>query len=251
MTLKRVDQTVPVDYLAAPLGMRGLYAIVDVGTLATLGLDPLAFGEAVLSVQPAALQLRAKSLPARETLVLLRELAPKCRRAGVPLVANDRPDLAIFAGCDLVHVGQTDVSIDRVRRLAPTMRVGVSTHTIEQLDAALAARPAYVAFGPVFETSTKENPDPVVGVEALVTAHARAVEAGVPLVAIGGITLERARGLVGKAEAVAVISQLLPRKPAPGENRPVRDVVREVAERARALNQLFAADMHQGAGSRA
>jgi thiamine-phosphate pyrophosphorylase len=248
MTSKRVDQAGSVDYLAAPFGMRGLYAIVDVGTLAALGLDPVAFSEAVISVQPAALQLRAKSLPARETLALLRELAPKCRRAGVPLVANDRPDLAIFAGCDLVHIGQSDVPIDRVRRLAPTMRVGVSTHTIDQLDAALAARPAYVAFGPVFETSTKENPDPVVGVDALVAAHTRSTLAGIPLVAIGGITLERARGLVGKAEAVAVISHLLPRRPAPGENRPSRDVIREVAERARALNQLFSAGVHQGVG---
>jgi len=251
MTSNGVDRVDPVDYLAASFRMRGLYAIVDVGTLAAVGLEPVAFGEAVLSVQPAALQLRAKSLPARETLALLRELAPKCRRAGVPLVANDRPDLAIFAGCDIVHVGQSDVPIDRVRRLAPNMRVGVSTHTIDQLDAALAARPAYVAFGPVFETSTKENPDPVVGVDALIAAHTRATAAGVPLVAIGGITLERARGLVGKAEAVAVISHLLPRTPAPGENRPAPDVIREVAERARALHQLFAADIHQGLGSRA
>lgn len=100
--------------------------------------------------------------------------------------------------------------IERVRRLAPGLGVGVSTHTIEQLDAALAARPAYVAFGPVFETSTKLNPDPVVGVGALAEAHAHALAAGIPLVAVGGITLPRAREIAGLVEAAAVVSGLLP-----------------------------------------
>jgi thiamine-phosphate pyrophosphorylase len=229
--------------------MRGLYAIVDVGALAAHGLDPRAFGEAVLSVGPAALQLRAKDQPPREVLALLRELAPACRRAGVPLVANDRPDLAMLAGCDVVHLGQTDAPIERVRRLAPSLRVGVSTHTFDQLDKALAAHPAYVAFGPVFETSTKRNPDPIVGVEALRAAHARAVAVGVPLVAVGGITLERAHGLIGGAEAIAVISSLLPREAGPGEKRALHDVIREVAERARALHQLFSASTHAGRGA--
>src|SRR5215472_7668942 len=125
--------------------MHGLYAIVDAGALDQSGLSPVAFAEALLSVRPVALQLRAKSISARETLALMRELAPMCHRAGVPLVANDRPDLAILAGCDCVHVGQTDMPIDRVRRIAPSLGVGVSTHNLEQLDAALAARPLYVA----------------------------------------------------------------------------------------------------------
>ncbi len=78
--------------------MHGFYAIVDAGALDRRNLDPLAFAEAVLSVSPAALQLRAKNVSARETLALLRALAPMCHRAGVKLVANDRPDLAILAG---------------------------------------------------------------------------------------------------------------------------------------------------------
>src|SRR6516164_1745367 len=164
--------------------MRGLYAIADVDTLDARGLDPVAFADAVLRASPAALQLRAKGVPAREALALLRELAPMCHRAGVPLVANDRPDLAILAGCDAVHVGQSDMPIDRVRRIAPGLGVGVSTHDLDQLDAALAARPLYVAYGPVFETTTKTNPDPVVGVGALRAARAHAVAAGVPLVGI-------------------------------------------------------------------
>ena len=168
--------------------MRGLYAIVDTAALAARGFDPVAFSEAVLLAEPAALQVRAKDTPPREMLALLRAIAPLCHRAGVPLVANDRPDIAVLAGCDMVHVGQTDMPIDRVHRIALGLGVGVSTHTLPQLEAALAARPTYVAFGPVFETSTKNNPDPVVGLAGLRAASVRAVAAGVPLVAIGGIT---------------------------------------------------------------
>src|SRR5579864_7208262 len=182
----RIDELGP-RRLRPRCAMRGLYAIVDVESLDARHLDVVAFAAAVLKAGPAALQLRAKNVPPREALAILRELAPMCHRLGIPLIANDRPDLAIFAGCDLVHVGQSDMPIERVRRLAPGLGVGVSTHTLDQLDAALAARPAYVAFGPVYETSTKKHPDPVVGVAALRVAHQRAQAAGVPLVAIGGI----------------------------------------------------------------
>jgi thiamine-phosphate pyrophosphorylase len=220
--------------------MRGLYAIVDVGTLASRRIDPVAFADAVLRVQPAALQLRAKDVPPRETLGLLRALAPMCHRAGVPFVANDRPDFAILAGCDAVHVGQSDMPIDRVRRIAPGLGVGVSTHDLEQLDAALAARPLYVACGPVFETATKKNPDPVVGVAGLRAASVRAAAAGVPLVAIGGITRERAPELIGLVDAVAVVAGLLPSMVIAGA-APLAsaDVLREVTARASALHELF------------
>jgi thiamine-phosphate pyrophosphorylase len=223
--------------------MRGLYAIVDAGALDVRGLDPLAFAEAVLSASPAALQLRAKNVSARETLALLRALAPMCHRSNVLLVANDRPDLAVMAGCDLVHVGQDDMPVDRVRRIAPGLGIGVSTHSIEQLDAALALRPAYVAFGPVFPTTTKANPDPVVGIPALRTAYARAQAAGVPLVAIGGITRERAPALVQAADAIAVVADLLPpRREVEGARLvgPVlQQALQEVTARARALEDIF------------
>jgi thiamine-phosphate pyrophosphorylase len=210
--------------------MRGLYAIVDVDTLQARGFDTVAFADAVLSASPAALQLRAKSSPPRETLALLRALAPLCRRAGVPLVANDRPDLAILAGCSVVHVGQSDMPLERVRRIAPGLDVGVSTHDLAQLTAALAARPAYVAFGPVFETSSKKDHEPVVGVAALRGACALARAVGISVVAIGGITFARAATLVGVVDAVAVIGELVP---AAGESLAV------VAERALALQGLF------------
>jgi thiamine-phosphate pyrophosphorylase len=132
----------------------------------------------------------------------------------------------------MVHVGQTDMPVDRVHRIAPGLGVGVSTHTLPQLDDALAARPSYVAFGPVFETSSKHQPDPVVGLAALQAAVARAAAAGVPLVAIGGVTRERARKLVGLVDAVAVIADLVP--PVAGA-----DFARETTARALAFQQLF------------
>jgi thiamine-phosphate pyrophosphorylase len=221
--------------------MRGLYAIVDAAVLEARGIEIVAFAEAILSAPLAALQLRAKDVSARQTLALLRELAPMCRRAGVPLVANDRPDLAVLTGCDIVHVGQDDMPIDRVRRIAPGLRVGVSTHTLEQIDGALAARPDYVAFGPVFPTSTKKDPAPVVGVDALRAAHVRAQAAGIPLVAIGGITQDRALAIAHDADAFAVVAALVPSVPAATDRpRGAADALREAAQRARRLADVFA-----------
>lgn len=209
--------------------MRGLYAIVDTKLLATRKTDPLAFARAVLAVRPAALQLRAKDWPAREILCLLRALGPLCRNAGVPLVANDRADLAALAGCEVVHIGQEDLPYDLVHRIAPQLGVGISTHNAAQLDRALASRPKYVAYGPVFATASKANPDPVVGLDGLRAASAVARRAGVPLVAIGGITLSAARDLAPLADACAVIADLYP------EGATLADVT----ERARQLHHAL------------
>ena len=199
------------DARGTPVVTRGLYAIVDVTSLVARDLDPLAFAQAVLVARPAALQIRAKEIEARELLALLRAAGSLCRAARVPMVANDRVDLAVLAGCDYVHVGQRDLSVERVHRLAPGLGVGVSTHTVDQLSAALETRPSYVAYGPVFPTSSKENPDPCVGIAGLELASGRARAAGIPLVAIGGVTLERAPELGKWATAAAVIHALLPK----------------------------------------
>jgi thiamine-phosphate pyrophosphorylase len=190
--------------------MRGLYAIVDTKTLRARGIDPVAFAKAVLAARPAALQVRAKDLPPREILTLLRAISPLCREAGVPFIANDRPDLAALAACSIVHVGQSDMSIERVRRIAPGLRIGLSTHTPAELARALDAGPTYVAYGPVFATTSKELPDPVVGLAGLREAATLARRARIPLVAIGGITLERAAEVGAIADAAAVITGLLP-----------------------------------------
>jgi thiamine-phosphate pyrophosphorylase len=188
--------------------MKGLYAIVDTKVLAARGTDPLAYAKALLEVRPAALQVRAKDVGAREILAILRALGNMCRQLGVPLVANDRADLAALAGCECVHIGQEDLPYELVHRIAPQLSVGISTHNLEQLEKALAFKPRYVAYGPVYETATKMNADPVVGLDGLRQASRIARAAGVPLVAIGGITLARVHEIVELADACAVIADL-------------------------------------------
>jgi len=190
--------------------LRGLYPIVDAAALAARGLSPLSFTERVLEARPPLLQLRAKALGGRDTLELLRALVPLARRAGTLLFANDRPDLALLAGADGVHVGQSDLPLAEVRRFAPGLKVGVSTHDERELEAALAEEPDYVAFGPVFPTRSKAAPEPTVGVERLAAAAVLARRARVPLVAIGGIDRARLEQAGAHADLVAVIAALLP-----------------------------------------
>jgi len=192
------------------LELRGLYPIVDVTAVERRGLPLLAFAERVLAARPSLVQLRAKGKPARDTLALLRALAPLCARSGTLLFANDRPDLALLAEVPGVHVGQHDLPLSEVRRFAPALKVGVSTHTHAELDRALAMRPDYVAFGPVFATPSKVDHEPPVGLDGLATAYERARRAGVPLVAIGGIGLEQAAAIGARSDAAAVIGALLP-----------------------------------------
>ena len=190
--------------------MKGLYAIVDADVLTQRRLEALPYLEAVLSAHPAAVQLRAKSLGPRQTLALLRLLRARCAAEHVPFFANDRPDLAILANCDGVHLGQSDIDPVDARRLTSELAIGLSTHRLEEVDVALQHRPAYVAFGPVFDTASKPDAEPVVGLEALAEAARRCRAAGVPLVAIGGLTLDRAPLVARSADAGAVISALLP-----------------------------------------
>jgi thiamine-phosphate pyrophosphorylase len=186
---------------------RGLYALVDLTSLERRGLDPIRFAEAVIAGGPAVVQLRAKGYGARETLALLRRLVPLCRQAGVLCFANDRPDLAALSGCDGFHVGQEDLPLPEARKIAPGLLAGVSTHSPAQIDEALSWSPDYLAVGPVFPTTSKENPDPVVGL-ALVR---RAVErSSCPVVAIGGIDLVRAPEVAAAGAVGAVVGALLP-----------------------------------------
>lgn len=222
--------------------MRGLYAIADVDFLSQRQIEPLAFVEAVLSVRPAALQLRAKSLGPRDTLSLLRAVQALGAAQNVPIFANDRPDLALLAGCHGVHLGQNDLGIADTKRLAPQLAVGLSTHRLEELDLALLERPAYIAFGPVFATSSKLDTEPVVGLIALAEASRRCRAARVPLVAIGGLSLDRAALIAQSADAGAVISALLPALGLPG-----------VARAAALLHQALGGGSHSaiaGAGER-
>ena len=134
---------------------RGLYAIIDTDFLGDRGVGVVEFSERVLCARVPILQLRAKKTAPADTLALLRRLREPCSKSGTLLFANDRPDLAVRAGCDGVHVGQHDLPVGDVRRFAPELLVGISTHDEEQLEAALALNVDYVAFGPVFATKSK------------------------------------------------------------------------------------------------
>ena len=129
------------------------------------------------------------------------------RPAGARVIVNDRADVAVMSGADGVHVGQDDLTVDDVRRtVGPTAIVGLSTHTREQVDRALATSASYVAVGPVFDTATKSTGYDARGLELVTYAAGR----GKPVVAIGGITLARAPQVVAAgASAVAVITDLL------------------------------------------
>ena len=204
--------------------MRGLYAIIDTDALARRGVQPVPFAERVIAGRPAAIQLRDKRGGARATLALLRAIAPLAAAAGVPFFANDRPDLALLAGCDGVHVGQEDLPVALIREAFPRLRVGLSTHDAEQVGEAASEAPDYLAVGPIFATASKDNPSPVVGISGLraLVARARAARPGLPIVAIGGITLETAGAIGSMVDAVAVIGALLPEAGLPAVEERVR-----------------------------
>jgi len=156
-----------------------------------------------------AVQLREKQLSAREFYAEVLEALRVARSFGAKLIINDRADVALAVGADGVHVGQDDVPPLAARALLGEGRiVGFSTHSVEQASAAARLPLDYLAIGPVFDTSSKANPDPVVGLEGV--RRVRAAVGTLPLVAIGGITAERAPSVLkAGADSVAVIGALL------------------------------------------
>ena len=160
------------------------------------------------------LQYRNKNENAR---VMIEQARALKLRFGSPvrLIMNDRADLCLAADFDGVHVGQEDLLPESVRQIIGSERwLGVSTHNPEQLREADLTSADYVAIGPVFATSSKENPDPIVGLEGVRRARELTRK---PLVAIGGITRGNAASVIeAGADSVAVISDLLrePRKSA-------------------------------------
>ena len=140
--------------------------------------DLAAFVEAAVRGGVDSVQLREKDLPDGELLAVLKEARAVTRRLGVPLVVNDRPDLAVLVGADCVHVGQDDLPVEAVRRFG--LPVGLSTHSEQELARAQAD---YVGVGPVYVTPTKQG-RPAVGLELV--RHA-AAKVRIPWFAIGGI----------------------------------------------------------------
>lgn len=182
-----------------------LYAILDPSLIST----PLVpFAENLASAGVELMQLRDKRAPAGRIFLASKELAAVLCPTGAKFVVNDRPDIAAISGASGVHVGQDDLPPEDARRIVGSARwVGVSTHNLEQFREANATSADYIAVGPIFPTASKENPDPVVGLALLREARKLTTK---PLVAIGGITLERAADVFrAGADSVAVIRDLI------------------------------------------
>jgi len=183
-----------------------LYPILDASCFAE-DRALLQFAEDLLSAGLTLLQYRNKHGSPRQMLSQARQLR-QIAGERVRWIMNDRADLCLAAGFDGVHVGQDDLPPEAVRRIVEKpLWVGVSTHNPEQLRRADQTDADYLAIGPVFATSSKANPDPMVGLEGVRAARALTRK---PLVAIGGITRSNARSVIeAGADAVAVISDLL------------------------------------------
>ena len=183
-----------------------LYAILDAACFPDVG-EMFAAAEELAAAGVTLLQYRNKCGNARQMLDEARELRGRLG-ANVKLIMNDRADLCLAAGFDGLHMGQDDLSPESARKIiGPARWLGVSTHNPDQLAAADKTSADYLAIGPVFRTTTKANPEPVVGLEGVCRARELTRK---PLVAIGGITRANARSVIeAGADAVAVISDLL------------------------------------------
>jgi thiamine-phosphate pyrophosphorylase len=153
------------------------------------------------------IQYRDKHASSAHLLATARRLATLASELHFRLIVNDRADIVALANAGGVHVGQNDLPVEAARRICgPDCWVGVSTHNLDQFRAAAATSADYIAVGPIFATTTKEKPDPVVGVEFIRTVRPLTQR---PLVAIGGITAERAAEVYAAgADSIAVAAGL-------------------------------------------
>jgi thiamine-phosphate pyrophosphorylase len=182
-----------------------LYVILDAALITSSERD---FALSLVEAGVRLLQYRNKCAPSRQFLETSRALAEALSPSGVCFFVNDRPDVAFLAGATGVHVGQDDLGVEQARQvMGPDKLVGVSSHNLEQFERAAASSADYIALGPIFSTSSKANPDPVVGLDLLRKVRPLTDK---PVVAIGGISLEWAASAVeAGADSVAVISGIL------------------------------------------
>jgi thiamine-phosphate pyrophosphorylase len=182
-----------------------LYAILDCGGGREAAIS---MARVLVDAGVRLIQLRDKRASARVVYEVARELNEKFSPRGVRVIVNDRPDIAALIGAGGVHVGQEDLPVEEARKICGAgCWVGVSTHNIEQFLEAERTSADYIAVGPIFATATKENPDPVVGLEFLRAARRLTQK---PLVAIGGITIESAEAVYrAGADSLAVVRDLI------------------------------------------
>jgi len=192
-------------FMIKPLSEARLYTIIDTGYLA--GRDVTQIAREMVAGGADLIQLRAKGHTPAQIAQMGRAILAITRDAGVPLIINDHPGVALEIGADGVHVGQDDQPVSEVRRLFPgKIIVGKSTHSLEQAEDALAEKPDYTGFGPLFATPTK--PDyTAIGLEQI--ARVREI-ATVPFFCIGGIKQDNVATVLSKgALGVVIVSEIL------------------------------------------
>jgi thiamine-phosphate pyrophosphorylase len=187
-----------------PLHFSPLYAILDIASVNSEARIPEIIAESGVGL----IQVRDKHASARGVFEASEDIVARLAPKGVRVVVNDRPDIAAMAGAGGVHVGQDDLPVEAARACCGGgLWVGVSTHNLEQFQQATTTSADYIAVGPIFPTATKENPDPVVGLELIRAARGLTRK---PLVAIGGITVQSAESVYrAGADSIAVVSDLL------------------------------------------
>lgn len=184
------------------------YPLLDTAILARRDFEIAAAAEAILEAGARILQFRHKAFFSREVFDQAARVRDLCRAANAQFVLNDRADFAMLLGSAL-HLGQDDLAPADARAILPSGAIiGFSTHNAEQLAAGDREPVDYLAIGPIFGTASKDNPDPVVGVEKLGALRGLTSK---PMVAIGGIALDRAQSvLAAGADSLAIIGDLYP-----------------------------------------
>jgi len=194
--------------MANRLALPTLYVILDAALLPS---DPIELTKSLLSAGARQFQYRNKTSSSRELLHASQALCLTVRQQSGMFVVNDRADIARLAGATGVHLGQNDLSVTAAREvLGSDCVIGLSTHNLQQFEAAVESGADYIAVGPIFATGSKTNPDPVVGVDFVRQARKLTRK---PIVAIGGITAERAQEVLDAgADSIAVIRDILSAK---------------------------------------
>jgi len=191
--------------MANRLALPPLYVILDAALLPS---DPTELTIRMLDAGARLFQYRNKTSSSRELLEASQSVRFAVRQYGGRFIVNDRADIARLAGASGVHLGQDDLDVPGARMIVGTESIiGFSTHNVEQFQAAAESDADYIALGPIFATDSKANPDPAVGVDFIRRVRKLTSK---PIVAIGGITPERARQVIDAgADSVAVISDIL------------------------------------------
>jgi thiamine-phosphate pyrophosphorylase len=183
------------------------YPIIDTAVLGRTPFSPIRVAEEAVKAGAKILQYRHKEKWTQAEFDEAKAISAVCKEAAIPFIINDRADFAKLLGAGL-HIGQDDLPPEAARKLMQSAVIGYSTHNAGQLRGTGDVPADYVSLGPIFQTTSKEKPDPVVhpdGIRAMRSLTSK------PLVAIGGITLENASEvLTAGADSVAIISAMLP-----------------------------------------